>query len=81
MEYEQDYLMRMIKQMVKELVSFLLGKEYHTYELPIEEKYQYKKHKSQCSLSALATERSVGCNMCRGTRLILQATIKRVSLE
>lgn len=37
MDYEQDYLMRMIKQMIKALMNFLLGKDNTAYELPIEE--------------------------------------------
>lgn len=40
MDLEQDYLMRMIKQMVKAWISAILGKENPIYELPAEELYQ-----------------------------------------
>lgn len=40
MDYEQDYIMRMIKQMIAALVSVLLGKENKVYELPLEDQYQ-----------------------------------------
>ena len=36
MDYEQDYIMRMIKQMVRVLFSLMLGKKYVEYELPAE---------------------------------------------
>lgn len=40
MDFEQDYIMRMIKQMVKALISFVLGKENPLVELPLEEQYR-----------------------------------------
>ena len=39
MEFEQDYLMRMIKQMIAALINALLGKENKMVELPLEEQY------------------------------------------
>ena len=36
MDYEQDYIMRMIKEMVRVLFSLMLGKKYVQYELPAE---------------------------------------------
>lgn len=40
MDFEQDYIMRMIKQMVAALMSVILGKEYKMVELPLEDQYQ-----------------------------------------
>ncbi len=40
MEDEQDYIMRMIRQMVRALVSVLLGKKYQMAEFPNENKYE-----------------------------------------
>lgn len=40
MDFEQDYIMRMIKQMVAALISVVLGKENKTYELPLEDQYK-----------------------------------------
>jgi hypothetical protein len=40
MDFEQDYIMRMIKQMVAALISVILGKENKIYELPLEEQYE-----------------------------------------
>ncbi len=40
MDFEQDYIMRLIKQMVAALISVLLGKENKTYELPLEDQYK-----------------------------------------
>ncbi|MBQ1312426.1 MAG: hypothetical protein IIY55_11315 [Blautia sp.] len=39
-EDEKDYIMRMIKQMVRMLFSVILGKEYQLTELPDENKYE-----------------------------------------
>lgn len=36
MDFEQDYIMRMIKQMVRVLFSLMFGKQYVEYELPEE---------------------------------------------
>ncbi len=38
LEDEKDYIMRMIKQMVRALFSVILGKEFHLVELPNENK-------------------------------------------
>ncbi|MEG1947204.1 MAG: DUF6483 family protein [Lachnospiraceae bacterium] len=40
MDFEQDYIMRMIKQMVAALISVILGKENKIYELPLEDQFQ-----------------------------------------
>ena len=40
MEDEQDYIMRMIRQMVRALVSVILGKKYQMAEFPNENKYE-----------------------------------------
>lgn len=40
MDFEQDYIIRMIKQMVAILVRVLLGKENKTYELPLGDQNQ-----------------------------------------
>lgn len=40
MDFEQDYIMRLIKQMVAALISVILGKENKTYELPLEDQYK-----------------------------------------
>lgn len=40
MNFEQDYIMRMIKQMVAALVKILFGKESTVCEMPLEEQYQ-----------------------------------------
>lgn len=40
MDFEQDYIMRMIKQMVAALISVILGKENKVYELPLEDQYK-----------------------------------------
>lgn len=40
MDFEQDYLMRMIKQMVKSIIKILGGKSFSEDELPLEEQYQ-----------------------------------------
>lgn len=40
MEFEQDYVMRMIKQMVAALISVILGKDYKIYDLPLEDQYK-----------------------------------------
>lgn len=40
MDFEQDYIMRMIKQMAAALISAILGKENKIYELPLEDQYQ-----------------------------------------
>lgn len=40
MVFEQDYIMRMIKQMVAALISVILGKENKVYELPLEDQYK-----------------------------------------
>lgn len=37
---EQDYIMRMIKEMVRVLFSLILGKQYESVELPDENKYE-----------------------------------------
>lgn len=39
MVYEQDYIMRIIKQMVAALISVILGKENKIYDLPLEDQY------------------------------------------
>lgn len=39
MDFEQDYLMRMIKEMVKTILYMLTGKKGAEYELPLEEQY------------------------------------------
>ena len=39
-EDEKDYIMRMIRQMVRALVSLILGKEFRMVELPNENKYE-----------------------------------------
>ena len=39
-EDEKDYIMRMIGQMVRALVSVILGKEFRMAELPDENKYE-----------------------------------------
>ena len=39
-EDEKDYIMRMIGQMVRALVSVILGKEFRMEELPDENKYE-----------------------------------------
>ena len=40
MDFEQDYIMRLIKQMVAALISVILGKENKIYELPLEDQYK-----------------------------------------
>lgn len=40
MDFEQDYIMRLIKQMVAALISVMLGKENKIYELPLEDQYK-----------------------------------------
>lgn len=40
MQYEQDYIMRMIKEMTRVLFSLLLGKKYVQVELPEVNRYQ-----------------------------------------
>lgn len=40
MDFEQDYIMRLIKQMVAALISVILGKENKMYELPLEDQYE-----------------------------------------
>lgn len=40
MIYEQDYIMRMIKQVIVALVSVILGKENTMLDLPLEDQYQ-----------------------------------------
>lgn len=40
MVYEQDYIMRIIKQMVAALISVILGKENKIYDLPLEDQYK-----------------------------------------
>lgn len=40
MIYEQDYIMRIIKQMVAALISVILGKENKIYDLPLEDQYK-----------------------------------------
>lgn len=40
MDFEQDYIMRMIRQMVAALISVILGKENKIYELPLEDQYK-----------------------------------------
>lgn len=40
MVYEQDYIMRIIKQMVAALISVILGKENKIYDLPFEDQYK-----------------------------------------
>ncbi len=37
---EQDYIMRIIKEMVRVLFSLMLGKQYKSVELPEESKYE-----------------------------------------
>ena len=37
---ENDYIMRIIKEMVRVLVSLMLGKKYAQVELPLENKYE-----------------------------------------
>ena len=37
---EKDYIMRMIKEMVKVLFSLMFGKQYNSVELPKENKYE-----------------------------------------
>ncbi|MCX4379036.1 MAG: DUF6483 family protein [Lachnospiraceae bacterium] len=37
---EKDYIMRIIKEMVSVLFSFILGKQYQSVELPEENKYE-----------------------------------------
>ena len=39
LEDEQDYIMRMIRQMVRALFSVILGKKYQMVEFPDENKY------------------------------------------
>ena len=39
-EDEKDYIMRMIRQMIRALVSLILGKEFTLVELPNENKYE-----------------------------------------
>ena len=39
-EDEKDYIMRMVRQMVRALVSMILGKEFRMVELPDENKYE-----------------------------------------
>ena len=39
-EDEKDYIMRMIKQMIRALVSLILGKKFTLVELPNENKYE-----------------------------------------
>ena len=39
-EDEQDYIMRMIKESIRVLVSLILGKKYVQVELPLENKYR-----------------------------------------
>lgn len=38
-EEEKDYIMRIIKEMIRVLISVLLGKRYVQVELPLENKY------------------------------------------
>lgn len=40
MIYEQDYIMRMIKQVIAALVSVILGKENTMVDLPLEDQYK-----------------------------------------
>ena len=40
MQYESDYIMRMIKEVTRVLISVLLGKNYVQVELPEENKYR-----------------------------------------
>ena len=40
MDFEQDYIMRMIKEIAHVLASVMLGKKYVQVELPVESKYQ-----------------------------------------
>lgn len=40
MDFEQDYIMRLIKQMVAALISVILGKENKIYELSLEDQYK-----------------------------------------
>lgn len=40
MSVEQDYLMRMIKQMIRALIGILNGKENPLNEMPLEEQYK-----------------------------------------
>ncbi|MED9903521.1 MAG: DUF6483 family protein [Lachnospiraceae bacterium] len=40
MDFEQDYIMRLIKQMVAALISVILGKENKMHELPLEDRYK-----------------------------------------
>ncbi len=40
MDFEQDYIMRMIKQMVAIFISLILGKENKIYDLPLEDQYK-----------------------------------------
>ena len=37
---EKDYIMRIIKEMVRMLFSLMLGKQYKSVELPEENKYE-----------------------------------------
>lgn len=37
---EKDYIMRIIKEMVRVLFSLILGKQYQSVELPAENKYE-----------------------------------------
>lgn len=37
---EKDYIMRIIKEMVRVLFSLMLGKQYKSVELPVENKYE-----------------------------------------
>ena len=39
-EYEKDYIMRMIKQLIRALFSVILGREYTAIEMPQENKYE-----------------------------------------
>lgn len=40
MDFEQDYVMRMIKQMVAALISVVLGKDNKIYDLSLEDQYK-----------------------------------------
>lgn len=39
MDFEQDYLMRMIKQMVKAIIQILLGKDSTSQDLSVQDQY------------------------------------------
>ena len=50
-EDEKDYIMRIIKEMIRALMSFALGKRYVAVEVEPEEKYEV----SGCKLKDLIT--------------------------